>query len=68
MGRCAPREAATWRPYLLEVRVQLFQHHFQLVHLACQIQGWLLTGRTGGRVRLLAHSWEEPGIQAPSCP
>lgn len=28
----------TLRPHLLQVRVQLFQHHLQLVHLARQIQ------------------------------
>lgn len=45
--------------YLLEVRVQLFQHYFQLVHLACQIQGWLLAGKTEDRVRPLSllRSW-----------
>lgn len=33
--------------------MKLFQHYFQLVHLACQIQGWLLAGKTGDRVRPL---------------
>lgn len=49
--------------------MQLFQHHLQLVHLACQIQGWLprCKGRGGG-VRISAHSWEEPGLQAPLVP
>lgn len=37
------------RPYLLQVCVQLLQHHFQLVHLACQIQGRLLAGKMGDR-------------------
>lgn len=46
--------AVEWGAYLLEVRVQLFQHYFQLVHLACQIQGWLLAGKTGDRVRPLS--------------
>ena len=63
-----PCEAAAWRPYLLEVRVQLFQHHLQLVYLACQIQGWLLGAKAGGGVRISAHSWEEPGLQAPLVP
>lgn len=27
--------------------MQLLQHHFQLVHLACQIQGRLLAGKMG---------------------
>lgn len=51
-----PQVSGQWSggAYLLEVRVQLFQHYFQLVHLACQIQGWLLAGKTGDRVRLLS--------------
>ena len=63
-----PCEAAAWRPYLLEVRVQLFQHHLQLVHLACQIQGRLLAAKAGGGVRISAHSWEEARVQAPFVP
>lgn len=48
--------------------MQLFQHHLQLVYLACQIQGWLLAAKAGGGVRISAHSWEEPGLQAPLVP
>lgn len=34
--------------------MQLLQHDLQLVHLACQVQGRLLAGRTRHGVRLKA--------------
>ena len=68
MGTRGPCEAAAWRPYLLEVRVQLSQHRLQLVHLARQVQGWLLAAKAGDGVRLSAHSWEESRLQAPLIP
>lgn len=45
------RGLAAWWPYLLEVGVQLLQHHLQLVHLACQIQGRFFAAKTRDRVR-----------------
>lgn len=44
------RQEVHRRPHLLQVCVQLLQHHLQLVHLACQVQGRLLTGETRDRV------------------
>lgn len=48
---------------LLEVRVQLFQHHLQLVHLGLSDPGWLLAAKAGAGSGLRPQL-EEPGLQA----
>lgn len=53
-GEVWAARGAAQRPYLLQVCVQLLQHHFQLVHLACQIQRLLLAGKTADKVRPLS--------------
>lgn len=56
------------RPYLLGVRVQLFQHHLPAGAPCLSDPGWLLAAKAGAGVRISAHSWGGAGLQAPLVP